>query len=118
MSVVHLRAGWWALRAWAECRRQLTEQTVDGICLTAPRNLPAAELKVVNAVLQIVRASCLVRSLVVQAWHAGHGTHVNVVIGVTAPSNFAAHAWLEHPDQPMSTTCFTPIHRVRLPPAP
>jgi hypothetical protein len=57
----------------------------------------------VAGVLKRAGASCLVRSLVLQRWHATHGTRRDLVIGVTSPaSGFRAHAWLE--GEPAHTT--------------
>jgi hypothetical protein len=41
------------------------------------------------------RSSCLVSALVLQRWDAEHGLMREVVIGVTQPEEFGAHAWLE-----------------------
>jgi hypothetical protein len=41
------------------------------------------------------RGSCLERSLVRQEWHRAHGRAIDVVIGVRAPADFGAHAWLD-----------------------
>jgi hypothetical protein len=39
--------------------------------------------------------SCLVRSIVVQAWDAAHGHRRDLIIGVTGRTEFRAHAWLD-----------------------
>jgi len=36
-----------------------------------------------------------VRAIVAQAWEAAHGRRRDLIVGVTAPGNFRAHAWLE-----------------------
>lgn len=49
-----------------------------------------------RAVLRRRSDTCLVRATVRQAWHAAHGVHRDLVIGVTAPGRgFQAHAWLD-----------------------
>jgi len=49
----------------------------------------------VAAVLARRPASCLERALVLQRWDAAHGRPRDVVIGVTSPADFSAHAWLD-----------------------
>jgi hypothetical protein len=50
----------------------------------------------VDAVLRRRNDTCLVRSIVAQAWEAAHGRNRDLLVGVTAPSEgFEAHAWLE-----------------------
>ena len=39
--------------------------------------------------------SCLVRAIVRQAWEAAHGRRRDLIVGVTDPAGFRAHAWLE-----------------------
>ena len=39
--------------------------------------------------------SCLVNSIVLQAWEAAHGRRRDLVVGVTGPDRFHAHAWLQ-----------------------
>lgn len=41
------------------------------------------------------RESCLVNAIVLQAWEAAHGRRRDLVVGVTGPNGFRAHAWLE-----------------------
>ena len=60
-----------------------------------PPRFPAGR-RAVASVLHRRRATCLERSLVLQAWDAAHGSPRDVVIGVTSPSpEFRAHAWLD-----------------------
>ncbi len=39
--------------------------------------------------------SCLVKAIVLQAWQAAHGRRRDLIVGVTDPAGFEAHAWLE-----------------------
>jgi len=39
--------------------------------------------------------SCLVKAIVLQAWEAAHGRRRDLIVGVTDPTEFRAHAWLE-----------------------
>ena len=57
-----------------------------------------------NAVLRRRGDTCLVRAIVAQTWEAAHGRRRDVIIGVTAPGEFRAHAWLddERQDAPSS----------------
>jgi hypothetical protein len=49
----------------------------------------------VRATLRRMRQTCLVNSIVLQAWQAAHGHRRDLVVGVTGPDRFHAHAWLE-----------------------
>jgi Transglutaminase-like superfamily len=51
-----------------------------------------------ESVLRRAGATCLERSVVRQAWLAAAGDRRDVVIGVTAARDFAAHAWLDGED--------------------
>lgn len=56
-----------------------------------------------------VRASCLERSLVRQAWLRARGARHDVVIGVRGGNNFEAHAWVDgDPD----AVDYVEIHRI------
>ena len=48
-----------------------------------------------RAALRRIGETCLVNSIVMQAWEAAHGKHRDLVIGTTGPEDFEAHAWLE-----------------------
>jgi hypothetical protein len=39
--------------------------------------------------------SCLVNAIVLQAWEAAHGRRRDLVVGITRPDGFRAHAWLQ-----------------------
>lgn len=45
--------------------------------------------------LYYLRESCLVNSIVLQTWEAAHGCRRDLVIGITGPDGFSAHAWLD-----------------------
>jgi Transglutaminase-like superfamily len=47
-----------------------------------------------------MRESCLVNAIVVQAWDSAHGRTRDLVVGVTGPDGFRAHAWLEGDPEP------------------
>jgi hypothetical protein len=64
--------------------------------LLCPPPLPDSAGRAVAGVLARTKASCLVRSLVLQAWHAAHDRQRDVVVGVRhADGAVEAHAWLE-----------------------
>jgi hypothetical protein len=46
-------------------------------------------------VLRRTQETCLVNSIVLQAWEAAHGRRRDLVVGITGPDRFRAHAWLE-----------------------
>jgi hypothetical protein len=86
-----------------------------------PPPLPAEAERGVRGALQHWRESCLVNAIVLQAWEAAHGRRRDLVIGITAPEAFSAHAWLEGdpvptadggpPDGFTSPTAFTQLLR-------
>lgn len=90
-----LAAAAWAFAALRSARRQLASGRLGDVRIPAPPRLPAAARRGVDAVLRRRGASCLERSLVQQRWLAAHGEPRAVVVGVSAPSEFTAHAWLE-----------------------
>lgn len=76
-------------------RRQLRDGPIDEITVRRPPPLPASASRGVYGVLRRRRHSCLERALLAQAWYAVHGHERDVVIGVTGPHRFKAHAWLD-----------------------
>jgi hypothetical protein len=90
-----LRAAWWTLRALRRARRGLGRRTLATPTLPAPPPLPASSVRGVGVVLRRRPASCLERALVLQRWEAAQGHPRDVVIGVTSPDDFSAHAWLD-----------------------
>lgn len=75
----------------------MRSQGIQGIEAGAtPPALPPSARMAVLGVLQRTRASCLERSVILQAWDAAHGRPCDLIIGVTAPGGgFQAHAWLD-----------------------
>ena len=106
-----LRAAWWTLRALRHVRRGLDGDSFRPPSIPPPPAVPVDAGRGVAAVLRRRPASCLERALVVQRWEAAHGRRRDVVIGVTAPADFAAHAWLD--GDPSQAGPFTEL--VRLP---
>ena len=90
-----LRAAWWTLRALRHARRGLDRDSFEAPTLPAPPQLRASSVRGVGVVLRRRPASCLERALVLQRWEAAQGHPRDVVIGVTAPEDFSAHAWLD-----------------------
>jgi hypothetical protein len=90
-----VRAAWWAMKSVRRAR-QTGFDSKDSRDLPEVPSLPASAKRGVNAALRLLRASCLDRATVFQAWYLAHGEERDLVIGVTAPSTgFTAHAWLE-----------------------
>jgi hypothetical protein len=86
----------WTLHAARRVRRQLAQGGIESLAVPRSPPLPNGAIRGVVAVLRRRGESCLVRSAVLQEWHAAHGTRRDLVIGVTAPGpEFEAHAWLE-----------------------
>jgi hypothetical protein len=96
-SPENLRAAWWALRAVRRTRRRLREGGLDAaLAPPAPPPLTDEAVRGVRAVLRRTGATCIVRSIVLQAWLAAHGDARDLIVGVTEPgAAFEAHAWLE-----------------------
>jgi hypothetical protein len=69
----------------------------------------------VSVVLGLARATCLVRSAVLQRWDADHGRPLPLLVGVArnGDGRIEAHAWL---DGERSGQGFVELHR-RPPPA-
>lgn len=88
-----IRAAWWTWMAWRATHGLLP---VDGIrtVVPPPPGLPAGATRGVQSVLRRVRATCLERSLVLQAWLLGCGEPYDVIVGVAANEDVQAHAWL------------------------
>jgi hypothetical protein len=109
-----LRAAWWANRALRRTRRSLRAEGLATTSVAPPPPLPEHARRGVSAILHRTGASCLERSMVLQAWEAAHGRHRDLVVGVTAPgrgaSAFRAHAWLEG-DPPSSSAGFRELFR-------
>src|SRR5687768_3528235 len=114
VTAPELRAALWTVRGLRSVRHQLRHQRVDQVRLRLPSRLPANASRGVYAVLRRQRHSCLERALVLQRWYASQGQHREVVIGVTGPHDFLAHAWLEG-----ETTCHdSPFAEIMRLPAP
>jgi Transglutaminase-like superfamily len=82
------------------------DRTLRGIRATLPVHglraevgpPPAAPFAALRGVLAVARrrdATCLERSLLVQAWLDAHGRPHAVLVGVAAGEDFAAHAWVD-----------------------
>jgi hypothetical protein len=96
LDLATLRAAWWAHRAAAATRRSLRSQGLNGTRVAPPPALPDHARRGAASVLHRTRASCLERSMVLQAWDTAHGRRRDLVVGVTGPGQaFRAHAWLE-----------------------
>ena len=115
-----LRAAWWAYRSVRGARRSLRTGGLAATSVPPPPALPEHSRRGVSAALHRTGASCLERSLVLQAWEAAHGRSRDLVVGVTAPrrdsshgsqvSRFGAHAWLDG-DPPSSSAGFWELFR-------
>ena len=87
--------------AWAEGRRlprALRREGIEATAMVRPAPATAARHRpVAAAVLRLSRATCLVRSAVLQRWDLDHGRARPLVVGVARNSDggIAAHAWLD-----------------------
>jgi Transglutaminase-like superfamily len=94
-TVADARATTWAIASLRSVRRQLRAGSVEAVRLDRPPLLPPHAARAVHRVLGVRHATCLERALVLQAWFAMRGHPRAVVIGVSGPQDFAAHAWLD-----------------------
>ena len=105
------RAAWWALRTLEHVRSALPTSPVTDVVVPPPPALPPRAISGVEAVLRRRPNTCLMRAVLLQAWYAGQGARLDVVIGVTPPSRgFAAHAWLDG-EAPCHDEGFTELTR-------
>ena len=95
-EVAAVRAAAWTLMELARLRRALRRDGIGARAVRPPRRPPPVGARGVFWVLRRRKATCLERSLLLQAWYAAQGQRRDVVIGVTAPNaGFTAHAWLD-----------------------
>lgn len=99
----------WARREHRRLAGTLTEDGVRASVLGPPPLAPFAATRLVCAVLRVRRATCLERSLILQAWLAAHGMRRDVVIGVRRDGDVKAHAWLDGVEDSRG---FEELHRV------
>lgn len=111
VDVPTLRAAWWTMREVRRLDKSLSRSGITGAAVTSPPALPDEAGRGVAAVLRRRNDTCLVRALVLQAWHQSQGRSRDVIIGVTAPGDdFRAHAWLDG-DDPCHWEGFTELTR-------
>lgn len=90
-----IRAAAWALRAAGSARRSMRDGGLATLALPRVPELEATAGRGVDAALRRTRYTCLERAVVRQAWAAAHGERRDVIIGVSSPGDFGAHAWLD-----------------------
>ena len=92
----NLRAAWWAVRTARRTRRVLAARGLDAaLGPPPPPPLPMEAERAVRGALRRWHESCLVNAIVLQAWEAAHGRRRDLVVGITGPDRFSAHAWLQ-----------------------
>jgi hypothetical protein len=90
-----VRAAWWTLRALRTVRRRLRGTPLRDVRVPAPPTLPLKAERGVMMLLARQPHTCLERAFVLQRWLVSQGEEHDVVIGVTGPSDFRAHAWVD-----------------------
>lgn len=105
-----LRATWWGFKAGHVVKRNLRD---DGIETDVPPSpvLPDRERPAVARGLHLAGATCLVRSIVLQAWDADHGRPRDLIVGVgRQDGSVTAHAWLDG-EEPQHDVVFAELTR-------
>ena len=93
------RAAWWVLGAIVVARAQIRRSGIEGLAVRPAPQTPHEARSWAQTLVRVLARNCLTRSAVRQAWYAGQGRPVDLVVGVTPPSvAFRAHAWLEIDD--------------------
>lgn len=93
-----VRAAVWTVRELRRLRRTLGPEGLNA-SVRRPPDLPASGVRGVKVAARIGRATCLERSLLLQAWSAAHGRPLDILVGVdTSGDGFAAHAWIPEYD--------------------
>lgn len=118
LAPANLRAAWWARRTARRTRLLLDTEGLDAaIAPPPPPALPDGAERGVRGALRRSGASCLVEAIVLQAWETAHGRRRELIVGVTAPGDFEAHAWLEG-DPPRTQRDSAPFSELLRRPAP
>lgn len=108
-----LRVITWTLAARVRARHLVQATGLSSLTIPAAPRLGLEHIGKVERVLALSRATCLVRSAVVQRWLADNGERVDLVVGVKPPSQgFRAHAWLDRESERHNTAEFTEITRI------
>ena len=111
LRLSYLTTAAWAVVQVIRARRALRRGLPEPGLIHPPPRLSGDDPRPMLALLHRTGATCLVRSLVHQAWDVAHGTERDVIIGVTRPADFQAHAWLDgQPGEP--TERFTELVRI------
>src|SRR3954469_6060339 len=92
--MIELRTAAWACRSLRRARRSLASDPLGPLVLPPVPTGTAGERGLTGA-LTIARATCLERAAIRQVWLGAHGEARDLVIGVTGPRRFTAHAWLD-----------------------
>ena len=93
-----MQGGVWAYRAHQRVERDLRDGISEPRVAPPPPSIPDRAAKGVVKILEARRASCLERSLVLQAWIRAHGggQAPDIIIGVRKQGDeVKAHAWLD-----------------------
>jgi hypothetical protein len=84
------------VRTTRRTRRLLDAKGLDAAhAPPPPPALPVEAERGMRGALWRMRESCLVNAIVIQAWDSAHGRRRDLVVGVTGPDGFRAHAWLD-----------------------
>lgn len=104
----------WANEQLVRLRGTLGSEGLDAV-VEPPPTIARGSLLGARALLEARRATCLERSLVIQAWFAARGVGLDVIVGVKrslSDPGDTAHAWVDRFDDDCSTT-YAEIRRVQ-----
>jgi hypothetical protein len=112
MRPARLRARRWAELAARDVRRQLDQGLLEHIRVPEPPPLANWTMRTVHDHLVAAGHTCLVRALVTQEWLTARGLERDVIIGVSRPQDFEAHAWIDGEPLVDSATRYTELMRL------
>ena len=92
-------------------RRRVADGDLPPFDLPPVPRVPASSAGGVLLALRPRLFTCLVRASVRQAWLSAHGVRRDLIIGVTSPRDFSAHAWLDG-DPPVAGARYTELTRL------
>ena len=111
--LVKVRVLAWTLLARVLVRRQLQRDGLRKVAVPSAPRVGTGHVGKVDRVLGATKATCLVRSVVVQRFLDDNGEPVELLIGASSPkAGFRAHAWLARAAEADAGQGFTVMMRL------